>query len=815
MDKVEYLLSELSIEEAISIISGSDAWHSTGVERLSIPRLKLTDGPNGARGDGVSGKTSACFPCGIALGSTWDIDLLKEIGRAIAREAKSKDADVLLGPTINLHRHPLGGRHFECYSEDPILTGKLAVSFVQGVQSQKVAACLKHFVGNDTEFERHNISSNIDPRTLREMYLLPFELGIKKGGAMSVMSAYNQLNNKFCSSHEELLKDILKEEWVFPGFVVSDWGAALDTEGNAKGGLDLIMPGPSTVWGENLLKVLKEKKITEEEVFDKARRLLRVADFTGRLDNPEEKEETSQDLEADRLLIRKTAADSMVLLKNENLLPLNKSKIKTLALIGPNAEQGQFIGGGSASVKPHYVIHPPKALKEYLGEEVKVVSGKGCHTYKYLPPINKEHLTESKNNKKGYLVEFFEGDDLGGKVLASEVMSGSKFWALNGFGVKVATKLDPPSLSARFTAKFKPDITGEHVFEIISIGSARLRINGKEIIDNWTSQEKGEAFFGYGSAPNRSAINLNKDEEYFIEVDYKWLGRFPAIQIGLLPPDKENLLDQALSLSKNADAVILIAGTSSDWETEGNDRSEISLPSKQDELIHKICAANPNTVVIINTGSPCSMPWLDKARAVLLSWFPGQEYGRALTDILFGEINPSGKLPTTFPKLIEDTPAFQHYPGSDLQMNYEEGLYIGYRWYEKKKIEPLFHFGYGLSYTKFEYSSFKITPPEKDSAISFKMSLKNVGKIYGKEVVQCYVSVVNSKVDRPNKELKLFQKVGLEPGESKDLEFYLTERDLAYWDENSSNWLIEPAEYKILVGSSSNDIKLKGSVWLG
>ena len=307
MERIESLIKDLTLEEKVSILSGSSAWHTTAVPRLGIPRIKMTDGPIGARGDSVSGETSACFPSASCLSSSWDLDNIEEIARAIGIEAKSKDADVLLGPTINLHRHPLGGRHFECYSEDPLLTGELASSYVKGVQSVGVSACLKHFIGNDTEFQRHFVSSNIDERTLRELYLLPFEMGVK-AGSMSVMSAYNQLNNTFCSSHKELLIDILKEEWNFPGYVVSDWGAALDTVGNANGGLDCEMPGPAKSWGDNLVKEVNDGKVDEEIVNDKVRRILRVAEFTGRLDNPEEQPEKTNDLEEDHALIRRSGA---------------------------------------------------------------------------------------------------------------------------------------------------------------------------------------------------------------------------------------------------------------------------------------------------------------------------------------------------------------------------------------------------------------------------------------------------------------------------------------------------------------------------
>jgi len=816
MDKIDSLIKELTLEEKVSILSGSDSWHTSAVERISIPRIKMTDGPNGARGDGVSKVSSACYPNGSALASTWNTELIEELGKSLGKEAKTKDADVLLGPTINIHRHPLGGRHFECYSEDPYLTGLIAVAYVKGVQSEGVAACIKHFVGNDTEYQRHTVSSNIEPRPLREIYLLPFEMGVKQGGALGVMSAYNQLNNIYCSSSEELLINILKEEWNFPGYVVSDWGAALQTIENANGGLDCEMPGPAKTWGENLVKAVKDKKVKEDMVDDKVRRILRIAEFTGRLGKREEKPEESINLEEDRILIREVASQSMVLLKNENILPFQGSKIKKLAVIGPNAKKGQFIGGGSATVKPHYVVHPLEGLTENLKDKVIVEYAKGCHTYKYLPQIKSDQISCPKSKNPGFLVDFYKGEDFSGEVLESSVMKGGRFWALTGFGVDLAMKMESPSLSVRFTSILKPKIRGSHEFELVSIGPARLKIDGKMIVDNWNSQDPGDAFFSYGSAPRRSSMDLKADKEYFLEVEYKWQGRFPAVQIGMLPPDEEDLTEQAISLAKESDAVVILVGTNSDWETEGNDRSELGLPGEQDALIHQVVKANPNSVVVINTGSPVSMPWLKEAKSILQCWFPGQEFGNALYDILFGKTNPSGKLPTTFPKRLEDTPAFAHYPGEDLQMDYLEDIFVGYRWYEKEEIKPLFSFGYGLSYTTFEYSSLRIIPPkEEDSAIAFSFSVTNTGKISGKEIVQCYVSVPNSKVIRASKELKRFSKVDLKAGESKEIIFELNERDLSYWNEKEGNWFIEPAEYKISVGGSSDKTPIEASAWLG
>ena len=811
MDRIEALISELTLEEKVSILSGSSAWHTTAVPRLNIPRVKMTDGPIGARGDSVSGATSACFPSASCLSSSWDKDSVEEIAKAIGIEAKSKDADVLLGPTINLHRHPLGGRHFECYSEDPLLTGELASSYVKGVQSVGVSACLKHFIGNDTEYQRHFVSSNIDDRTLRELYLLPFEMGVK-AGSLSVMSAYNQLNNVFCSSNEQILTNILKEEWNFPGYVVSDWGAAQDTIGNANGGLDCEMPGPARSWGENLVKAVNNGKVEEEVVDDKVRRILRVADFTGRLDDPTESPEQSNDLEEDRLLIRTAGSEGMVLLKNDQVLPFKKETVKKLAVIGPNALKGQYLGGGSASLNPHYVVHPLEGLKSAFGDSAEINYAKGCHTYKFLPGISSDLFKDND----GFKVEFYNGQDFEGSPIETKILKGNKFWAMGGFGLDIVAQSERPSLSVRFSGELQPEHSGEYNFEIFSIGPSKLSINGENLIDNWSSQEPGDAFFGMGSAPKREKIKFEKGKTYSLEVEYKWEGRFPAVQIGMQPPDQFDLMEEAINLAKEADAVVLIAGTNSDWETEGNDRANLDLPSNQNELIETICKLNKNTVVVLNTGSPCEMPWIDNAKAILQCWFPGQEFGNSLADILIGKVNPSGKLPTTFPKKLSDTPAYSTYPGKDLQMDYEEGLFIGYRWYDRESIEPLFPFGHGLSYTSFEYSNLRAIPPKGDSSVAaFEVDITNTGDVAGKEVLQGYITVNKSQIERPQKELKKFEKISLESGETKKVKFELSEKDLSFWSTENNAWQVEPAEYLFSIGASATDIKDSVSVWLG
>ncbi len=805
MTNIDQIIDKLTLKEKISLLSGFNSWYTNKIEEKNVPSIKMSDGPNGVRGDSNSGKSSACFPCAISIGSTWDLKLIKNIGIALGEEAMAKDVDVLLGPTINIHRHPLGGRHFESFSEDPFLSGKIAINYVQGVQSKNVAACLKHFVGNDTEYERHSISSNIDEQTLREIYLLPFEMGIKEGNAKVVMSAYNKLNNIFCSSHQELLISILKEEWDFDGYVVSDWGAALETVENANGGLDLEMPGPSNVWGKALIEAVEAKKVSEELINDKVRRILSVAEFSNRFQKPEIKNEEAIDQPEHRVLLRKAAADGMVLLKNEGLLPL-KRNIKKLAVIGPNAKEAQIIGGGSASLRPHYQVHPLEAVNERLGHETDILYAKGCHTYKYLPKIDEKLM----GDKNGFLVEYFNGDKFDEGLILEERLIGSKFWVFEGFAKDVISK-DRPNISVKFSCDYTPDISGSHEFEIFGIGQCRLLIDGNELIDNWSSTEPGEAFFTFGSAAKKGVMNFQKGETYKIEVQYHFEGGFPAVYIGCQAPDEVDIFQEAIDAASNADEVLLIVGTNSDWETEGNDRADFNLPANQNKLIEAILEANQNTVIAINTGSPVQMPWAKKANAIVQTWFAGQEFGNALVDILSGQVNPSGKLPTTFPVKIEDTPAYKIYPGIDLQMNYDEKLLVGHRWYQRNSIEPLFCFGHGLSYTNFNYQNLEVAT-DGDFNVSCKFDIQNIGDIAGLETAQCYVSFVAPLPHEPLMTLQGFVKEEIGVNEIKKLEIKLGPRNFSNWSVDTNTWQIRGGTYKILIGSSSEKILLEASI---
>ena len=568
------------------------------------------------------------------------------------------------------------------------------------------------------------------------------------------------------------------------------------------------MPGPGNVWGASLINSIKDGKVDEGLIDDKVKRILTVANFSKRFERPGFKPEEAIDQPAHRKLLRKAAADGMVLLKNEGLLPLKKN-IKKLAVIGPNAKYAQIIGGGSASLMPHYQVQPLEAFKARLSAEVNIEYAKGCHTHKYLPRLNENLIS----GNKGFLVEYFDGQSFEENLIFSEHLIGNKFWVFEGFAKEVIGKEERPNISVKFSCDYNPDISGDHEFEIFGIGQCKLFIDGKELIDNWNKIEPGEAFFTFSSASKKGIVDMQKGGSYHIEVQYYFEGNFPAVYIGCQAPDEVDLFQQAIEVASNADQVILIAGTNSDWETEGNDRAELGLPADQDALIKAILEANKNTTVVINTGSPVEMSWIDNADAVIQTWFAGQEFGNALVDIVTGEINPSGRLPTTFPKNITDTPAYDCYPGEDQQMNYEEKLLVGYRWYDKKGNDPLFSFGHGLSYTQFEYSNLAIKMHDSNE-VSCIFTIENIGDVNGAEVAQCYVAFENLDSDEPIKTLQGFAKETIAAGDKKTVEIKLTQRNFSYWDVESKCWKIRQGSYQILIGSSARLIHLTKTVSL-
>jgi beta-glucosidase len=813
--QVEALLNQMTLEEKISLAAGATFWTTVPVERLGIPALKVTDGPNGARGGSWNGDvTSASFPVGIALSATWNTDLITRVGQALAEESRSKGASVLLGPTVNIHRSPLNGRNFECYSEDPHLSARIAVAYIKGLQQNGVAACIKHFVCNDSEFERQSISSEVTERALREIYLPPFQAAVQEAGTWALMTAYNKVNGTYASENTYLLKEILKGEWGFDGLVMSDWFGTNSTVEAANAGLDLEMPGPARWMGADLLAAVRDGQVDEATLDDKVRRLLRLMIRVGALDNSGISPERAENKPEHHVLLREAAAESIVLLKNDRLvLPLDPAKINHLAIIGSNAKFAQIQGGGSAQVTPHYTITPFEGVMNYAGEKLEIGYEVGYVSYKMLPLVESQNVCPAPGSSaQGFKAEFFKHLDFVGELAYTRTY---RKLNLMWMGDDVPPGIEQGNFSVRLTGVFTAAETGIHTFSLVSSGLSRLFVDGKEIVDNWTAQQPGEAFFGMGSTEVRGTCAMTAGQSYRVQVDYttREARLINALRIGCLTPVPTDTLERAVKLAAGSDVAVVFAGLGSDWESEGTDRPNMDLPSTQNELIAKVAAVNPNTVVVLNTGSPITMPWLDEVAAVLQAWYPGQECGNAIADVLFGVVNPSGRLPQTFPRRLEDNPAFINYPGENGKVHYGEGAFVGYRYYDKKKVRPLFSFGYGLSYTTFAYDNLMIpsSPVETTGAIPVTVDVTNTGSRAGQEVVQLYVRDPASRLARPEKELKAFAKVRLQPGETQTVTFALNEASLSYYDPAKRGWVAERGTFEVLLGSASDDIRVTGT----
>ena len=705
-------VKELTLEEKVSLLAGSDWWHTPGVERLGILPIKVSDGPCGARGrESTGGPRSANFPCGTALASTWDVDLVHEVGQALGQETKTKGAHVLLAPTVNIHRSPLAGRNFECYSEDPFLSARMAVAYITGVQSQGVGTSVKHFVANDSEFERHTISSEVDERTLREISLVPFEAAITEAQSWSIMSAYNKINGTYAADHHELLTTILKDEWGFDGFVVSDWFGSQSTVDAANAGLDLEMPGPPRWWGQPLLDAVQAGDVAEAVIDDKVRRLLLLRERAKVTVGPTDLAEGSENRPEHQALARRAATEAFVLLKNDgDALPLDLVGVKTVALIGPNAGVARIQGGGSARVRPHYAISPLAGLRAAVADRtgVTILHEPGCSIDRSIP------MLDTRLAPEGLTLELFANPDFEGEPIASTPVDQANFtW----WGAAPPEIPDGP-FSARLTATIAPTESGAFTFSLTSAGPSRLLLDEVEIIDNRMTVVPGEAFFGRASGPVNNDVELVAGQPRELVVEFSTGPRrrgIHGLQVGVRPQVPTDLIDRAVRAAANADVAVVVVGSNDEWETEGRDRADMELPGDQAELIARVAAANPHTVVVINAGSPVTMDWASDVSAILQIWYPGQELGNALADVLSGVSEPGGRLPTTFPVRLEDTPAFTNYPGERGRVVYGEGVFVGYRWYDARDIEPLFPFGHGLSYTTFEYGEVRLSATELDA----------------------------------------------------------------------------------------------------
>jgi len=811
MQDVENLLSQMTLQEKVAMLAGTNDWYTVPVERLGIPSLKMTDGPNGARGAGgfTGGVKAACFPAGISLASTWNTDLLERVAQALAREAKMKGAQVLLAPTVNIQRSPLGGRNFECFSEDPFLSARLAVAYITGLQREGVGASIKHYVCNDEEFERFSISSEVRERALREIYLLPFHAAVREAHPWTIMAAYNLVNGIAASENPYLLTEILRHEWGFDGVVVSDWFFSVkSTAASVNAGLDVEMPSPR--WrGQKLLEAVKQGEVSEDTIDTSVRRLLQLLVKAGLFEHPQAGPEQDIDLPEHRALIREAGAEGSVLLKNEQqILPLQREQLSSIAMIGPNAQVAQIMGGGSAQVNAHYAVTPFQGIVAKVGDHVRVGYEQGCTNYKWLPLLDSDLLLAgTEGSEHGLAVEYFTNLDLAGPPIWQETQPKSE---LSWFG-EMPAGVNPQQFSVRATGRLTPRETGSYTFGLISIGRSRLSIDGQQVIENWTEQTRGGDFLGMGGREIRTTVTLEAGRTYLLTLEFTKSEAVPlgAFHLGCLPPVSTDTIERAAHLAAASDVAIVCVGFGGDWQSEGFDRPDMALPGKQDELVEQVAAANPRTIVVLNSGSPITMPWLDKVAAVVQAWYPGQECGNGIADVLFGDTNPSGKLPQTFPVRLEDNPAYLNFPGENGKVYYGEGLFVGYRYYDKKKIAPQFPFGFGLSYTTFDYSSLSLSSRQlsPEDTLQVSIDITNTGQRAGKEIVQVYVRDPQASPQRPEKELKAFAKVQLEPGERKTVTLSIARDALAYFDDLAGLWVAEAGEFELLVGASSQDIR--------
>lgn len=792
--RIEDLLAQMSLEEQVMLLSGEDFWSVPAIERLGIGKLRVSDGPNGARGGGslIGGVKSAAFPVGIALGATWNPELVQEIGAALADEVKSKNAHVLLAPTVNIQRSVTNGRNFECYSEDPVLTAELAVAYINGLQGQGISATIKHFIGNESEIERTTMSSDIDERSLREVYLVPFEAAVKRAQTWGIMSSYNKLNGTYAAENHWLLTEVLRGDWGYDGIVMSDWFGSRSTAPTVNGGLDLEMPGPSRDRGAKLVAAVAAGEVSAETVRDRARAMLRLMARVGSLDDHRAFEERADVRPETGALIRRAGAESAVLLKNDaGLLPLSGQG--TLAVIGPNAKVAQIMGGGSAQLNPHYAISPYDGLAAALGEDA-LRFAPGCTNHRLEPllagPVE---------------VEYFQGRSLTGPVVFRETWdTATTFW----FPPFAGGKADPANFSARMRASFTAGQAGTYRVGVVAAGFARVFVDGKLIANAWDGWKKGRTFFEEGCDEVVGEIKLSGGQ--VAEITVEFCNRpadnlaFSAFRLGIGQPMGDAEIAEAARVAAAADRAVVFVGRSGEWDTEGWDMEDIRLPGRQDDLVAAVLKANPNTVVVLQTGGPVEMPWLAQASAVLQCWYPGQEAGHAIADVLLGRSEPSGRLAQTFPRRWQDNPTHSQdalvYPGVSGHVRYDEGIFIGYRHYDRLGIEPLFPFGHGLGYTTFALEDFQVS---SDGVAS--LTLRNTGARDGSGVVQIYVGDLQVSVARPEKELKAFEKVHLAPGAAQRLTFTLSPRDFAFWDTAARCWRVEAGEFAVRAGFSASD----------
>jgi beta-glucosidase len=814
------LVAMLSVAEKVRLLTGADSWRTHGCEAIGLRQLVTSDGPAGVRGTTKDErKPSASLPCPSALGATWDADLVHQIALALGAEARSKGVDILLAPTVNLMRTPLGGRGFEFFAEDPVLSAGLAVAYVRGVQRAGVAATVKHYVGNDSETERWTYDARISESVLRELYLVPFEACVREAGAWLIMAAYNKVNGERMTENVRLLRDVLKNEWGFDGVVTSDWHAARSTQATAVATLDLSMPGPEGPWGELLTHAVVERTVSEELLDDKVVRLLRLARRAGALGHglPDAADEPdpAPDL-VDARLLRTAAAASFVLLRNRGpVLPLAESSFRSVAVIGPNAIYPTIQGGGSAGVAPAAVDTPAHALRAALAGQAEVVTAVGCQTWRSLPEPPAGSLRDPSTGEPGVRLEFFDG--AGNLMGAEHRLSTSLAW---WDGVPAGIGWGKPGVIT-LTATFLASASGSYQLSAAGVGGLTLTADGVTVIDGATSvpDDPVEAMTRPGEL--RAALWLEAGTATRLRLEFRPAadGEGPlSVRLGLVPiADDDALLAQAEAASAAADTAVVVVGSAELTESEGFDRATLALPGRQDELVGRVAAANANTIVVVNSGMPVLMPWADQVAAIVYAWLPGQAFGAALADVLLGVTEPGGRLPVTIPAAEADAPVLHADPDEHGVLRYSEGLLIGYRGYDASGTTPRYPFGHGLGYTTWAYESIDCPDAVAEGEdLEFVVTVRNTGARPGKEVVQAYLAEPDQRPGgRPVRVLAAFAAVSAAPGEAVRVQLKVPARAFARYDEDLASWIWPGGEFTIHVGRSSRSLLLAAPVRSG
>ncbi|OLN91953.1 putative beta-glucosidase I 1 [Colletotrichum chlorophyti] len=821
---VEALIGQLTLDEKIELLAGQGSFRTTEESQISLQVGLLASKHKGNGTDFATrhrmalmvyvDNPSPMLPSATGMGATFNAELLHKVGNLLGEEARARGVHVLLAPTICLQRSPLFGRGFEAFAEDPYLSGILGAAYINGVQERGVATSVKHYAAHDQS--DNSIEDNVcmTQRTLREVHLLPFQLVMRDSDPWTFMTSYNKINGIHVSEDPLLLKQVLRDEWGFKGLVMSDWFGTYSTSEAINAGLDLEMPGPAQWRGKCLSLAVNSRKVPRTTIDEAVRNVLNLVNKV--TDTKPAGYFSASNTAEQQALIRKLVSESIVLLKNERrVLPIKKSDKKRIGLIGDHVKNPALSGGGSAEVEPYYSVTPYDAVVEEVGKE-NVSYALGCHSFRFSPLLKNLAPLNSQHEGFGWSVEVF-GENPDENPDAKVLMSAHAQKELIDVPESFHASL-PKKFYARARATYTPEISGPFRFGFSTSGKGKLRINGEEVIDLWTEQPPKtgptpcfnrlsmEKFcdteLKEGQEITLEVVQVNEDLSGGVGTALTLAGRVGGFEI----IDEDRAIEEAAHLAKTVDVPIVVTGLSSDFEYEGADRKHLRLPGRVDDLIKAVLDANPNTVVVTQSGCPIEMPWESQAATLVHAWFGGQETGHGLADVLFGNANPSGRLSQTFPKSIKHTPAYLTFSKADYDIVYGEGVFVGHRYYESVDRDPLFYFGQGLSYSTFEYSNLRVPETFQASAdhkLNILVDVTNTGPYDGAEVVQVYIHDPESTLQRPVRELKAFSKVFLAVNETKTVELVLDKYSLSIWSQERSKWQAEAGEYVVIVASSS------------